>query len=167
MAALNSKYILSPECEQLRVEGKWSGVPTRQSLTDLGQKIIDSVPPEEKGNYGSALIEGFNNLCVSLESIENILASPYFDGKILTAVGKTEWADIKWNDHSIADKKTIINGADLVFISSETAAHCIKAQKSLTSGGVNDRLLDCSDADQDADAKEKDRLGKMFHLDKG
>jgi hypothetical protein len=71
-----------------------------------------------------------------------VLKSHYFAGKTLTAVGKTEWADIKWNDQSIADKKTIINSADLVFISSATAADWAKAQQSLTDSGVNDRLLD-------------------------
>ena len=108
------------------------------------------------------LIEGFNNLCLNLSAIQDVLKSHYFVGKTLTAVGKTEWADIKWNDQSIADKKTIINGTDLVFISSATADGCIKAQKSLTDGGVNDRLLDCSDAHQFADSSDKDRLAKCF-----
>jgi hypothetical protein len=69
----------------------------------------------ERSRYGSALTEGFNNLCFGLQAMKDILDLPYFAGKTLTAVGKTEWADIKWNDQSIADKKTIINGAHVIY----------------------------------------------------
>jgi uncharacterized small protein (DUF1192 family) len=108
------------------------------------------------------LIEGFNNLSFGLEAIYDALKSYYFKGKFVTAVGKTEWADIKWNEQSIADKKTIINGVDIVFISAENVEACAKAKKSLTEARVNDRLLDCSDAHSFADAKEKDRLGNCL-----
>ena len=162
LSALCPTYILTPKIDALRKAGKWSGIPTRQSLEDLGKAIIESVPEHERVNYDTPPREGFNNLCVSLDAINGILASPYFAGKVLTAVGKTEWADIKWNDQSIADKKTIINGADLVFISSATADDWAKAQKSLADGGVNDRLLDCSDAHAFADSTDKDRLGNCF-----
>ena len=162
LSALRSEYVLTPEMDALRKAGKWSGIPTRQSLEDLGNAIIESVPAEERSKYGAPLTEGFNNLCFNLDAIKRILASPYFEGKALTAVGKTEWADIKWNDQSIADKKTIINSADLVFISSATAAEYANAKKSLTEGGVNNRLLDCSDAHRWADSTDKDRLAKCF-----
>ncbi|MFH2074758.1 MAG: TrlF family AAA-like ATPase [Pseudomonadota bacterium] len=162
LSALCPRYVLTPEIDELRKAGKWSGIPTRQSLEDLGKVIIESVPEHERINYGTPLMEGFNNLCVSLDAINTILASPYFTGQVLTAVGKTEWADIKWNDQSIADKKTIINGVDLVFISSATVFDWEKARKSLTDGRVNDRLLDCSDAHAFADSTDKDRLGKCF-----
>jgi hypothetical protein len=59
----------------------------------------------------------------------------------VTAVGKTEWADIKWNDQSIADKKNIINGAELVFTASETVQHWEKAHRALHDGGVNAHFL--------------------------
>jgi ABC-type cobalamin/Fe3+-siderophores transport system ATPase subunit len=162
LSALRSEYVLTPEMDALRKEGKWSGIPTRQSLEDLGKAIIESVPVKERVKYGAPLTEGFNNLCFNLDAIKRILASPYFEGKALTAVGKTEWAEIKWNDQSIADKKTIINCADLVFISSATAAEWTNAKKSLTEGGVNDRLLDCSDAHHYADSPDKNRLAKCF-----
>lgn len=162
LSALCSKYVLTPEFDELRTSGKWAAVPTRKSIEDLGRLIIESVPPEERKKFRAPIIEGFNNLCLSLTDIQRVLESQYFAGKTLTAIGKTEWADIKWNDQSIADKKTIINGADLVFISSATADDFSKARKSLTDSGVNDRLLDCSDAHHFADAGEKDRLGKCF-----
>ncbi len=162
LSALCSKYILTPEFDDLRTSGKWVAVPTRMSLEDLGRLIINSVPVDKRVHFGAPIIEGFNNLCLSLPSIQEVLKSHYFAGKTLTAVGKTEWADIKWNDNSIADKKTIINGADLVFISSATAEEWTKAHTSLKEGGVNERLLDCSDAHSYADSGYKDRLGKCF-----
>lgn len=162
LSALCSKYVLTPEFDQFRTSGKWVAVPTKQSIEDLGQLIIESVPEEERAKYHAPVIEGFNNLCLSLSAIQHVLEAHYFKGKTLTAVGKTEWADIKWNDHSIADKKTIINGADLVFISSATVEDWAKAKKSLSDGCVNDRLLDCSDAHAFSDSTSKDRLGNCF-----
>ena len=162
LSALSSKYILSPQFDELRTSGRWAATPTRASLEDLGRMIIGSVPEKEKSKYGAPLSEGFNNLCISLGDIRDVLDCHYFEAKILTGVGKTEWADIKWNDHSIADKKTIINEADLVFVSAETPSDWAKAKSFLRAAGVNDRLLDCSDAHNFADAEYKDRLGKCF-----
>lgn len=157
--ALSSKYVLSPQYEHLRKGSRWAALPTRDSLEDLGQMIIESVPPNEKGKFKAPLIEGFNNLCISLKNVQEVLQSHYFEDKVITAVGKTEWADIKWNDHSIAEKKTIINDADLVFISAESVDDWRKAKQHLSDSGVNDRLLDCSDAHWFSDANDKDRLG--------
>jgi DNA repair protein SbcC/Rad50 len=162
LSALCSRYTLTPEFDHLRTTGRWAAVPTRQSLQDLGRMIIESVPEDRRGEFGPPLVEGFNNLCLSHDAIKDVLESHYFTGRVLTAVGKTEWADVKWNDHSIAEKKTIINGADLVFISSATPDDWERARKSLIDAGVNDRLLDCSDAHQYADAADKDRLGNCF-----
>lgn len=158
--ALYSSYYLSPIYQSL--QSKWVAVPTRDSLADLGQKIIDSVPEEKKGQFGLPLIEGFNNVTFKRDDILRILSSHYFRGKCLTAVGKTEWWNIKWNDHSIADKKNIINNTHFVFISAETVSNCRKAKQQLSISGVNDRLLDCSDAHRFSDASYKDRIGKCY-----
>lgn len=63
----------------------------------------------------------------------------------LTAVGKTEWDAMRW-DGSPADKKSVINAADFVFISSENQDAFDKSKSSLKAQSVNDLLLDCSDA---------------------
>jgi ABC-type lipoprotein export system ATPase subunit len=160
--ALCSKYILSPQYDNIITCEKWAAIPTKRSLEDLGRLIIDSVPEEERCNFDIPLIEGFNNLCLSLDSVQSALKSHYFEGKYLTAVGKTEWADIKWNNHSIADKKNIINGAHFVFISAKNPEAWEQARRSLKDGGVNCRLLDCSDAHALSTASVKDRLGKCF-----
>ncbi|AET64575.1 hypothetical protein Mhar_1209 [Methanothrix harundinacea 6Ac] len=158
--AIKPGYRLSPQYEDIQQE--WSGLVTKNSLEDLGRLIIESVPHEKRSQYSPPLTEGFNNLNFSYDKILDALKSPYFKDRYLTAVGKTEWADIKWNDHSIAEKKTIINDSNLVFISSETIEAFDKAKRNLTTSKVNDRLLDCSDAHYFNDALSKDRIGKCF-----
>ena len=151
---LSASYKLAPE-----VGHEWSGVVTRESLEDLGRKIIDSAPPEKKADYGPPVIEGFNNLNLSLEDILNALDSTYFRNNYLTAIGKTEWASLKWNDQSVAEKKTLINAADAVFISAASADAYKNARGTLQTQNVNDRLLDCSDAHGWPDPSNKDSLG--------
>jgi ABC-type lipoprotein export system ATPase subunit len=107
-------------------------------------------------------MEGFANLTFRKELILEALNKPYFDGKFLLAVGKTEWADMKWGDHSIADKKNIINAVHLVFTAAASPEACEKARKKLTEEHVNNRLLDCSDAHSFSATGEKDRIGNCF-----
>ena len=120
------------------------------------------MPEQERKKFGPPLAEGFNNLCFSLEGVQEALESHYFENRFLTAVGKTEWSDIKWNDQSIAEKKHIINSADLVFVASESPEMWTKAKAALTAAGVNDRLLDCSDAHTWSTNIHKDRIGNCF-----
>src|ERR1700740_1489698 len=84
---LSSKYTLSPQYEHFRSSGQWKALPTKESLIDLGQRIIDSVPAEERKHFAAPLIEGFNNLCLNLDSISEALRSHYFAKKFVTAVG--------------------------------------------------------------------------------
>jgi energy-coupling factor transporter ATP-binding protein EcfA2 len=164
LSALNAKYTLSPEHDLL---GKWCGIPNKQGLEDLGRLIIETTPESERSKFGSPLIEGFNNINFNIEDVLEILNSPYFHGKYITAVGKTEWWDIKWNDHSIADKKNIINSANLVFIATNTPEDYERAKDALKNAGVNSRLLDCSDAHYLSTSEEKDRIGNCFTWIKG
>ena len=55
---------------------------------------------------------------LELSQIITILnnAPQYFKGKYLTAIGKTEWDEFKWDDTSIAEKKTIINQGLILFL---------------------------------------------------
>lgn len=158
--SLTRGFTLSPEYAEL--QNRWTALPTRASLEDLGKMIIDSVPTERRHQYGTPLKEGFNNFNVSLDTIKAALNSHYFSGRHLTAVGKTEWAAIKWNDASIAEKKNIINDANLVFLSAKTVTAFHEASKSLRDNKVNYKLFDCSDAHNYSTAQEKDRIGKCF-----
>lgn len=153
--ALQPKFQLSPEHEGLG----WQGVITEESLADLGRRIKESVPEGELSKYGSDLSEGFNNLNVTLGDVRGVLAGPYFKGKALLGVGKTEWANVKWNDQSIAAKKNVINSADLIFTAFEDASRWEADVEFLRSSRVKDRLLDCSDAHYFPDSDQNMRLG--------
>src|SRR5690242_8098842 len=108
--------------------------------------IIKAAPADKKAAYSSELQEGFNNLCVSLESVQKALENHYLQGRFLLAIGKTEWENMKWDDQSIAEKRNIINAVDLVFCASENPTAYAAARSRLTQSGVLDKLLDCSDA---------------------
>lgn len=156
--ALTSKYKLDPNCGQKT----WGGVITKDNLRNLGASIKSTVPEEKLSNYGTDLIEGFNNLNLEVSNIEEALnnASQYFKGKYLTAIGKTEWDAFPWGDTSIAEKKTIINSADIIFTASENLENHKKGKNKLIESGVNSLLLDCSDAHTNSwNTTSKDRIG--------
>lgn len=143
-------------------EGKWNSVISRQSIEALGAAIIESVPADKRDAYGTPLIEGFNNLNVSADGLRKALENEALKGKFVVAVGKTEWENLKWDDHSIAEKKTLINDADLVFTAAETPEDHAKARAKLRVTGVNANLLDCSDAHWLSTSTDKDRIGNCF-----
>lgn len=146
----------------------WAGSINHESLRDLGRAIKESVPPEKLADYGSDLIEGFNNLNLDEEKIFELLKKPYFKDKYLIAIGKTEWDELQWSDGSIAEKKGIINRANLVFTSAESVEKYINAQNKLTEQNVNDLLFDCSDAHSFSHQSSiKDRIGNSFNWIKG
>lgn len=159
LSAISSSYKLVAGSSG---EGKWGGVITPENLAILGQAVIDSVPENEKGKYGSPLKEGFNNLNVSLDGIKTALKNPHLAGKYLVAIGKTEWENLKWEDHTIAEKKSLINEADLVFTAAENPESYAKGRAKLREAKVNSRLLDCSDAHHPMQSTEKDRIGNCF-----
>lgn len=159
ISAIASSYRLLPGSSG---EGKWNSVISRQSIKALGAAIIDSVPADKRAEYGSPLIEGFNNLNVSLDGLRKALENEALKGKFIVAVGKTEWENLKWDDHSIAEKKTLINNADLVFTAAESPEGHAKARAKLKESAVNSNLLDCSDAHWLSTSTDKDRIGNCF-----
>lgn len=158
--ALPNKYKLTPEARD--VAGTWQALPTRESLADLGQKIIDSIPADKRSGSPRPLHLGFSNINFRIADVREALQNHYLNGKHLVAVGKAEWADIRWTDQLIAEKKDIINGANLVFTAAATPEACERGRAKLREEGVNDRLLDCSDAHHFTDSTEKDRIGNCF-----
>lgn len=159
ISAIAPSYRLLPGAT---AEGKWNSVISRQSIEALGAAIIESAPADKRGAYGSPLIEGFNNLNVSADGLRKALENESLKGKFIVAVGKTEWENLKWDDHSIAEKKTLINTADLVFTAAETPEDHAKASAKLCEAGVNSNLLDCSDAHWLSTSADKDRIGNCF-----
>lgn len=158
MPAISQSYTLVPGSPAAR----WSGVITRENLVALGESVIESLPEALRANAPSPLKVGFNNLNVSFDAVRAALGTQYFSGRHLIAMGKSEWESLRWNDHTIADKKTIINEADLIFTASANPEAYAKARASLKAANVNDRLLDCSDAHSLSTSKDKDRVGNCF-----
>jgi hypothetical protein len=158
---LPREFRLQPSNQAL--QGRWSAVPTRKSLTDFGELIIEAAPAERKAQYGPPLHEGFNNFNVSLETVQKALSSTYFQGRRhLTAVGKTEWDAIRWSDASIAEKRNVIHSADILFSAAETVAAFQSARDALVAANVNSHLLDCSDGHELSSSTAKDRIGNCF-----
>ncbi|WP_186116148.1 TrlF family AAA-like ATPase [Burkholderia gladioli] len=160
LSAITRHYKLTPEA--LGHERRWAGVVTPENLRLLGEGVIAAAPEDQKSGYADALTEGFNSLNVSLEKVQEALNTPFFERRHLLAIGKTEWDGLRWSDHTIADKRSVINEADLVFTAAESPAAYEKARKALTAAKVNDLLLDCSDAHWLSGAKDKDRIGNCF-----
>lgn len=140
----------------------WTRAITPQSVEELGKQIKSNIPSTELHKYGSDLTEGFNNLNVKEDDIFKSLNKDCFKGKHLIAIGKTEWGDLKWTDSSIATKKSIINRAQIVFTASKSISEFDKAKTQLTKQGVNDLLLDCSDAHHLSSSTDKDRIGNCW-----
>lgn len=140
----------------------WTRAITPQSVEELGKQIKATVPPAELHKYGSDLTEGFNNLNVKEDDIFKSLNKDCFKGKYLIAIGKTEWGELKWTDASIATKKSIINRAHIVFTAAKSIIDFDNAKQQLTNQGVNDLLLDCSDAHYLSTETDKDRIGNCY-----
>lgn len=158
--AIFHTHTLSPEYSDF----DFSGVITRESLVDFGRKVKDS---SSVNVNGSDIIIGFNNITYDYSKVLKTLESTYFTDKYITAVGKTEWDVLRWNG-SISTKKTIINNADLVFISAESVDSFNRAKQKLSSENVNDLLIDCSDSHSfssrtgSSDKPIKDRIGNCL-----
>ncbi|QIB64416.1 TrlF family AAA-like ATPase [Kineobactrum salinum] len=159
LSAISPNYNLVPGASG---EGKWNSIICRESLEALGEAIIQSVSENIRHQYGPAVIEGFNNLNVSLDGVKKALQNHSLAGKFLVAVGKTEWENLKWDDHTIAEKKTLINEADLVFTAAESPEAYLKARRKLQESQVNAKLFDCSDAHWLSSSTDKDRVGNCF-----
>lgn len=141
----------------------WTRSISRESVAELGREIKTSVPSAELKKYGNDLEEGFNNLNVDEKQIYSLLKRDCFKNKYLIAVGKTEWDSLSWTGASIATKKTIINSADIIFTAAQSVEVFQSAKEKLSSQGVKDLLLDCSDAHYFSSQKEqKDRVGNCY-----
>lgn len=136
---------------------------SKQNLIEFGKTLINKAPDNKKKDYGSPLIEGFNNLNLLLdEDIKKLLSKDCFCNKHLLAIGKTEWSEIKWKDGSISDKHHIINSCHVVFTASTSENEYNRAKNKLTEEKVNNLLLDCSDAHSFSDSDNKDRIGNCM-----
>jgi ABC-type lipoprotein export system ATPase subunit len=141
---------------------EWSSLVTRESLTTLGQAVKEALPEEHRRSAGSNLMEGFNNYNVSMKNVVDLLDKPHFRHKYFLAVGKSEWADVKWNTQSVAFKKTLVNRPHFVFTATATPASFARSRQALTEARVNDKLLDCSDAHHLSTSGQPNRIGNSM-----
>jgi ABC-type lipoprotein export system ATPase subunit len=156
--AIQVDYKLSPIDIDAEINVDFRGVINRESLKDLGHKIKESSSIEING---SDLKVGFSNFTHSYEQVKKVLESHYFKNKYLKAIGKTEWDTMRWTG-IIGDKKTVINDADFIFISTENNISYDKSREQLKKQKVNNLLLDCSDAHSYSNSQNKDRIGNSL-----
>lgn len=140
----------------------WDGILTSDSLTELGKKIKEKSPNNTTLQSETDLQVGFNNFNVDFEKLEALLGNTRFKGQYLTAIGYREWSDYRWDNGGAAEKRHIINKANLVFLASDSVENLNTAKKSLESQNVNNRLLDCSDSHYFSDTTQKDRIGNCY-----
>ncbi|MFE0528100.1 TrlF family AAA-like ATPase [Micromonospora parva] len=142
---------------------EWSQAVSLESMGDLGAKIKGQVPESELPRFGSDRQEGFNSICVPFDRAVNaVRRNSLLESRVILAVGKTEWASIKWNDQSIATKKTLLNTADAVFTAAASREEFMASRAALAEKRVNSKLIDCSDAHSWTASSEKDRLGNCL-----
>lgn len=153
---LTATYQLTPDDEP----STWSQFVTRDSMRQLGQDVINATPLGKRQPV-SPLRAGFNNLNVSFETLrKGIQSNSLLRDHTLLAIGKIEWADIKWTGGAAANKKHLINSVDAVFTASPDNSSFEKSRQGLLDGGVNAKLLDCSDAHSFMDSELANRLGQ-------
>lgn len=153
--SFTAAYTLEGDSE----EADWVASLTDDALIDLGKRIKKTSPNNQTLQNENDWNVGFNNFNVSYDALKKILDKPPFRGRFITAIGKGEWDDYRWDAGGAALKRSIINNADLVFLSCENAEHYNLAKKKLHDAQVNERLLDCSDAHYYSTVKHKDRIG--------
>lgn len=159
---LSTEYKLSPSAKA----AEWAGtVLTMDSLEDLGRLIKEETPNGKKPS-GSSRMVGFSNLNFPLDKIEEALDNSHLQGKYLTALGKTEWSQIRW-EQAAADKMNLANRVDFMFVASNSPDKVIEHHISLRENQINDRVLDCSDAHYFSDSNQPNRIGNCHTWIKG
>ncbi len=154
LMAIRTNYALSNETV-------WNESLTRESLERLGKLIIDATPAEKSATLKSPLRVAFSNLCLPIEQVTHALGASCFAGNYLTAVGKIEWENLRW-DQFAAEKQTLINPRDIVFSAPADPASILRSRDSLKRQQVNSNILDCSDAHHLSSSTEINRIGKCF-----
>lgn len=158
LAALSAAYQL----EAGEKHPSWNGIISEESLNLLGKLIKEQSSGNASLQAKSDWDVGFNNFNVDYQELKRILTFTSFRDKVITAIGKAEWEQFKWDGGGAGDKRTIINEADLVFTAAESVSAWDASRKSLTVQKVNDLLLDCSDAHYFSDSKQCNRIGNCF-----
>ena len=136
---------------QLRLAGKMQ--KTIQKLRKKTQYLK---------THGNTRFHNYMSQKILNRLLKRILEFNPFKNKVITAIGKTEWDVYRWDGGGAADKRTIINQTDIVFLSVDSVDQYDRVRQSLVSQNVNALLLDCSDAHYFTSSTQKDRIGNCF-----
>ena len=137
----------------------WSAILSEDSLKELGRLIKAQSPGVASLQAKSDWEAGFDNFNVDYEKLQGILKFTPFRDRVIVAIGKSEWEEYRWDGGGAADKRTIINQTDIVFVAAESVTRFEGSRNSLRTANVNTLLLDCSDAHFFSDSTQKDRIG--------
>jgi ABC-type lipoprotein export system ATPase subunit len=162
---IESQFVngLSAKAVVLSESAPWSGMLTIENLTSFGASIRTSLPDDQKLTHNESDLKlGFNNFGVDRDAVKALLEQTVLRDHSITAIGKSEWSEMRWRQQSIAIKRDLVNEASVVFTASKSPEKYRTSRASLTSQGVNHRLLDCSDAHTWADSEESERIGNCW-----
>jgi ABC-type lipoprotein export system ATPase subunit len=140
----------------------WASIVTRESLRALGSAVKATLPEKQRANAASDLLEGFNNFNVTFDNVLGLLRNPLFTSRYMLAMGRAEWADMKWKAQSAGFKKTLVNLPHWIFTSASTPLQFQKSRDALLEAGLNGRLIDGSDAHQTSSAPGNNRIGRCM-----
>lgn len=133
----------------------WNQTPTIRSLAELGKQIKAAAPENNTIQTKSDFEAGFDNITYKREDIQKLLEKNCFKGRVLTAIGYSEWDQSRW-DQSAAEKRTLINISDFALTSLDAPAKIEENRKDLVANKLNSLVLHSSDA------HELDRVGKTM-----
>jgi len=154
LAGLKGAYVLDPGTQA----PTWQNVVTYDSLVELGRQVRENSPNSDSWTESDLEI-GFNNLNIEANRFFELLENTSLKGHVAIGLGKAEWADLKWSDQSIAQKKNQINRAHLLFSAMEDTSKWAQHVAKLREQNVPTRLFDCSDAHDFSTSDHYMRIG--------
>lgn len=160
-SALALCYEIIPELRGLY--DQWDGPASPEGAAKLGKMIIEEASKEKAIPYRDPFQEGYNALCVSIESLRKALSQQGLAGHYLLALGKTEWHKMPWDDPKMDDMRNAFNAVDFLFTAALNPDAVEASRRKLRESGVWDRLVDCSDAHALSNFKHNhNRIGHCF-----
>ncbi|MGB3794751.1 MAG: hypothetical protein WA957_00410 [Alteraurantiacibacter sp.] len=152
---------LSAEIQLRAGRPPWRGdVGHRDGLISLGQAFKAAVPEEKRGPEVSDLKAGFISASVSAGVVREALSQSIFEGQTLTAIGLSEYGALRWEGAGAAVKRDVIERVDFVLTATPSLEKYAEQRDRLRADGVNDRLIDASDAHYWPDSDQPNRLGQ-------
>lgn len=135
---LSTGYLIEDKSE-------WNQTPTIRSLEELGRQMKLAAPEGNTINTKSDLEAGFDNITYKREDIEKLLEKSCFKGKVITAIGYSEWDQSRW-DQSAAEKRTLINSCGFCLTSLNDPSKITENRKDHVTNKLNSLILHSSDA---------------------